>query len=223
MRHMTWAVAATLAVAAGAHLVRAQGAAQASPQMSFFITSVGSGKGADLGGLAGADQHCQALAKAVGAGGKTWHAYLSTQASASQPAVNAKDRIGAGPWFNSKGVQIAASVADLHSDKNNLTKDTQLNEKGAIVNGRGDTPNTHDIITGSQLDGAAFPAGADKTCGNYTSSADGTGSVQLGHHDRQGGGDNPPSWNSAHGSRGCSQPNLVATGGAGYFYCFAVR
>jgi hypothetical protein len=221
MTQMTWAAVAALVVAGGLHLVRAQDAAQADPKMSFFITSAGTGKGADLGGLAGADQHCQALAKAVGAGGKTWRAYLSTQAVNGRPAVNARDRIGKGPWFNARGVQIASSVADLHSDANRLTKDTQLTEKGSVVNGRGDTPNTHDILTGSQLDGTAFPAGADKTCSNYASSADGAGSVQLGHHDRNGGGDNPTSWNSAHGSRGCSLPNLVATGGNGYFYCFA--
>jgi hypothetical protein len=218
VKHMTWAIAAAMTVAAGAHIVRAQGAAQASPQMSFFITSVGSGKGADLGGLAGADAHCQALAKAVGVGNKQWRAYLSTQGPG---AVNAKDRIGTGPWFNSKGVQIAASVADLHSDKNNLTKETQLTEKGTVVNGRGDTPNTHDIMTGSNLDGTAFPAGEDHTCNNWTSSE--TGSAQLGHHDRQGGGANPNSWNNAHPSKGCSQQNLVATGGAGAFYCFAAK
>ena len=213
------AVTAAAVVAMGAHLVRAEaGAEQASPQMSFFITSVGSGNGANLGGLAGADAHCQNLAKAVGAGGKEWRAYLSTQ---GPNAVNAKDRIGSGPWFNSKGVQVAANVAELHSDKNNLTKETQLTEKGGVVNGRGDTPNQHDILTGSNLDGTAFPAGEDHTCNNWTSSD--TGSAQVGHHDRQGGGANPTSWNSAHGSKGCSQANLIATGGNGYFYCFAVK
>ena len=135
--------------------------------------------------------------------------------------MNARDRIGPGPWFNAKGVQIAANVADLHSDKNNLTKQTQLTEKGQVVNGRGDTPNTHDILTGSQLDGAAFDAGEDRTCQNWTSS--GTGSAMVGHHDRQGGGANPTSWNSAHPSKGCSQENLVGTGGAGLFYCFAIK
>jgi len=210
-------VAATLAAGASS-LVDVRGAQN---PMGFFITSVGSGNGANLGGLAGADKHCQTLAAAAGGGNRTWRAYLSTQASGSQAAVNAKDRIGAGPWANAKGVQVAASVADLHSDKNNLTKETQLNEKGAVVNGRGDTPNTHDMLTGSNLDGTAFPAGADKTCGNWTSSAE--GSAQVGHHDRQGGGDNPTSWNSAHGSKGCSQANLVATGGAGLFYCFAAK
>ncbi len=213
------AVTAAAVVAMGAHLVRAEaGAEQASPQMSFFITSVGSGNGANLGGLAGADAHCQNLAKAVGAGGKEWRAYLSTQ---GPNAVNAKDRIGSGPWFNSKGVQVAANLAELHSDKNNLTKETQLTEKGGVVNGRGDTPNQHDILTGSNLDGTAFPAGEDHTCNNWTSSD--TGSAQVGHHDRQGGGANPTSWNSAHGSKGCSQANLIATGGNGYFYCFAVK
>lgn len=217
----TFAVAVTAAavIALGAHLVRAEGAEQqASPQMSFFITSVGSGNGANLGGLAGADAHCQNLAKAVGAGDKEWRAYLSTQGAS---AVNAKDRIGSGPWFNSKGVQVAASVADLHSDNNNLTKETQLTEKGGVVNGRGDKPNQHDILTGSNLDGTTFPAGEDHSCSNWTSASD--GSAQVGHHDRQGGGANPTSWNAAHASKGCSQQNLIATGGNGYFYCFAVK
>ena len=213
------AVTAAAVIALGAHLVRAEGAEQqANPQMSFFITSVGSGNGANLGGLAGADAHCQNLAKAVGAGGKEWRAYLSTQGA---NAVNAKDRIGSGPWFNSKGVQVAASVADLHSDKNNLTKETQLTEKGTVVNGRGDKPNQHDILTGSNLDGTTFPAGEDHSCSNWTSASD--GSAQVGHHDRQGGGANPTSWNAAHASKGCSQENLIATGGNGYFYCFAVK
>lgn len=213
------AMTAAAVIAMGAHLVRAEGAAQqASPQMSFFITSVGSGNGANLGGLAGADAHCQNLAKAVGAGDKEWRAYLSTQGA---NAVNAKDRIGSGPWFNSKGVQVAASVADLHSDKNNLTKETQLTEKGTVVNGRGDKPNQHDILTGSNLDGTTFPAGEDHSCSNWTSASD--GSAQVGHHDRQGGGANPTSWNAAHASKGCSQENLIATGGNGYFYCFAVK
>lgn len=218
MKHLTWAVATAVVMAAGAHGVGAQGAAQADPRMNFFITSVGTGNGANLGGLAGADAHCQNLAKAVGAGNKQWRAYLSTQGT---NAVNAKDRIGPGPWFNAKGVQIAANVAELHSDKNNLTKDTQLTEKGTIVNGRGDTPNQHDILTGSNLDGTAFPAGEDHTCNNWTSQAD--GSANVGHHDRQGGGANPTSWNNAHPSKGCSQQNLIATGGNGYFYCFAAK
>jgi hypothetical protein len=189
--------------------------------MSFFITSVGPGNGANLGGLAGADAHCAKLAAAAGAGNRSWHAYLSLSESANQKAVNARDRIGSGPWYNAKGERIAQNLEELHSDTNNLTKQTQLNEKGEMVNGRGDKPNRHDILTGSQADGTAFPAGADKTCGNWTSA--GEGSAQLGHHDRQGGGDNPTSWNSAHGSKGCSQENLRGTGGDGLFYCFAVK
>ena len=218
MKNMMWAVMLAGGVVAAVHLVQAQGAAQADPKMSFFITSVGTGNGANLGGLSGADAHCQKLATAAGAGSKQWRAYLSTQ---GPNAVHAKDRIGAGPWFNSKGVQVAASVADLHSDKNTLTKETQLNEKGQVVNGRGDTPNQHDILTGSNLDGTAFPAGEDHTCSNWTSQD--AGSAQVGHHDRQGGGANPTSWNNAHASKGCSQPNLIATGGNGYFYCFAAK
>jgi hypothetical protein len=193
-------------------------------QMSFFVTSAGSGNGANLGGLAGADKICQTLAAAAGAGGRTWRAYLSAAPAAGQPAVNAKDRIGKGPWRNVKGVVIANSVAELHSDKNNLTKQTALTEKGTIVNGVGDTPNQHDIITGSQADGtlAMNPAG-DATCSNYTAATDGMGSAQLGHADRMGRGETGSSWNSAHPSRGCSQANLVATGGNGYLYCFAAN
>lgn len=194
--------------------------APAQNAMSFFITSKGSGNGADLGGLSGADQHCQALAKAAGAGGKTWRAYLSTTASGGQAAVNARDRIGSGPWYNAKGVQVAANVDDLHSENTKLGKENSLTETGQVVNGRGDSPNMHDILTGSQLDGTAFPADGDHTCGNWTSS--GEGSAQVGHHDRQGGGANPNSWNSAHGSKGCSQENLQGTGGNGFFYCFAI-
>jgi hypothetical protein len=200
---------------------------QAPPQpMSFFVTSVGLGKGADLGGVAGADRHCQTLAAAAGGGSKTWHAYLSAAASGGQAAVNARDRIGSGPWYNAKGARIAQNVGDLHGDTleqarrgNNLTKVTALNEKGETINGVGDTPNRHDMITGSQLDGTAFTDGQDHTCGNYANSGNGT--VQLGHHDRMGGGST--SWNSTHPSRGCSQENLVATGGAGLFYCFATN
>ena len=214
--------AAAVAVALGSMAVmRAQTAA---PTMSFFITSVGGGDGANLGGLAGADRHCQTLAQAVGAGGKTWHAYMSAAAANGQPAVNAKDRIGRGPWFNSKGVKVADSVADLHSDNNKLGKEGSLNEKGGVVNGRGDTPNTHDMLTGSNADGTlatgGLPGGAP--CGNWTSNA-ADGAARLGHFDKQGGGDNPNSWNSAHASRGCSQANLVATGGAGLYYCFATN
>ena len=189
--------------------------------LSFFITSVGSGRGADLGGLAGADAHCRELAAAAGSGNRTWHAYLSTSASGGQPAINARDRIGTGPWYNAKGVQVASDVANLHSGSNGLGKTGSLNERGEIVNGRGDTPNRHDILTGSQLDGTAFPGTADKTCSNWTSSS-ADGIAQLGHFDKQGGGDNPTSWNSAHPSRGCGQDNLRATGGDGLFYCFAI-
>ncbi len=204
-------------------VVLASGAAlaqDADPRMSFFLTSAGPGNGADLGGLAGADRHCQALAASVGSGNRTWRAYLSTSASRGQPAVNARERIGDGPWYNSKGVPIAQDVSDLHSDDNNLTKDTQLNEKGEVVNGRGDTPNRHDILTGSQLDGTAFSGDTDTTCQDWTSSGD--GSARVGHHDRTGGGEHPTSWNSAHGSRGCSQENLRGSGGDGLFYCFAI-
>ncbi len=196
--------------------------ALAQNSMTFFITSAGPGKGADLGGLAGADKHCQALAAAVGAGKRTWRAYLSTTASGSQKAVNARDRIGKGPWYNAKGVRVAENVADLHGDRNNLTKQTVLTEKGEIVSGRGDQPNRHDILTGSNLDGTAMTGdAATTTCGNWTSS--GEGSAQVGHHDRQGGGAHATSWNSAHPSRGCSQENLRGTGGDGCFYCFAIK
>jgi hypothetical protein len=193
-------------------------------QMSFFVTSAGSGNGANLGGLAGADKICQNLAAAAGAGNRTWRAYLSAAAAAGQPAVNARDRIGKGPWRNAKGVVIANSVDELHSDKNNLTKETALTEKGTVVNGVGDKPNQHDIITGSQADGtlATNPNG-DATCSNYTAATDGMGSAQLGHADRMGRGATGSSWNSAHPSRGCSQANLVATGGNGYLYCFATN
>ncbi len=204
----------------GACAMPARGGMESS-RMSFFITSNGPGRGADLGGLAGADAHCRILAAAVGEGSRTWHAYLSTNASGDQPAANARDRIGAGPWYNAKGVQVAMNVADLHGATNGLSKTGSLNERGEVVNGRGDTPNRHDILTGSQLDSTSFPGSADKTCSNWTSSAS-TGSAQVGHFDRQGGGDNPTSWNSAHGSRGCGQDDLRATGGDGLFYCFAL-
>ena len=198
-------------------------AAQAQQSnMSFFVTSANSGKGANYGGLAGADQHCQALAAAVGAGGKTWRAYLSASASGSSPAVNAKDRIGKGPWQNAKGVVVAKDVAELHGT-NNLTKQTALTEKGTVVNGRGDTPNQHDILTGTQPDGTAFAGSDDKTCGNWTKSGD--GSAIVGHHDRTGLDTTPPSlsWNSSHPSTGCSEDGLKKTGGAGYLYCFAAN
>jgi hypothetical protein len=191
----------------------------AQQKMSFFITSAGSGDGANLGGLAGADKHCQALAAAAGAGGQTWRAYLSQQAADGKPAVHARDRIGSGPWVNAKGVQVASNVEDLHSDKNQLSKANSITEKGEVVNGRGDNPNKHDILTGAGLDGR-LPAGdGDMTCKNWTSN--GEGSALVGHHDRQGGGTNPTSWNSAHASKGCSQASLRGTGGDGLFYCFA--
>ena len=209
-----------LAVLAAALLVGAAAQQQDHP-MSFFITSVGSGNGADLGGLAGADRHCQELATAVGAGDREWRAYLSTITDGGAPAVNARDRIGTGPWYNAKGVMVARDVADLHSDSNNLNKETALTEKGDVVNGRGDRPNMHDMLTGSNLGGTAFAGEGYTNCDNWTSS--GAGSARLGHHDRQGGGEHPTSWNSAHNSRGCSPDNLRASGGAGLFYCFAVR
>lgn len=196
-------------------------AEEQNTNMSFFITSVGKGDGANLGGLAGADAHCQALAKAAGVGNRTWRAYLSAQARGGQAAVNARDRIGPGPWQNAKGIVVAKSVADLHGESNQLSKENSVNEKGAVVNGRGDTPNRHDILTGSQADGTVVPGEADMTCQNWTSNA--AGSAMMGHHDRQGGGAAPTSWNAAHGSKGCSQANLVSTGGDGLFYCFAVK
>lgn len=192
--------------------------------MTFFVTSVGSGNGANLGGLAGADQHCQKLAESVDAGGsRVWRAYLSASALGGAPAVNARDRIGSGPWQNAKAVVVAKSVGDLHSDNNNLTKQTSITEKGTVVNGRGDKPNTHDMLTGSTSDGRAFPADKDMTCGNWTKSAEGT--TMVGHHDRMGTDESAPqkSWNSSHGTKGCSQEALVSTGGAGLFYCFAAR
>jgi hypothetical protein len=197
---------------------------QDRPPMTFFLTSVGAGDGANLGGLAGADAHCQKLAAAAGAGDRTWRAYLSTSAANGQPAVNARDRIGQGPWHNARGVVIARDLAHLHGDTielarlgNLITKNNAITEKGELVNGVGDQPNMHDILTGSQPDGRAYTDGADHTCKNWTSN--GEGSAQVGHHDRNGGG---ISWNAVHASRGCSQANLVATGGAGMFYCFAV-
>ncbi len=211
-------LALTLLAVLGARALLAQDA-PAATRMSFFITSAGPGNGADLGGLAGADRHCQALAEAVGAGDRTWRAYLSASASGDAAAVHARDRVGQGPWHNAKGVQVAKDVEDLHSDDNNLGKQTSLGEAGQTINGRGDRPNMHDILTGSQLDGTVFEGTGDKTCKNWTSSA--AGSAQVGHHDRTGGGSHPTSWNSAHGSRGCSQDDLIGTGGNGLFYCFA--
>ena len=217
MKRNVFVLIAVVLVAAASIASRAE----QTPPMTFFITSAGPGQGADLGGLAGADAHCQALAKAAGAGDRTWRAYLTAAAADGKPAVNARDRIGAGPWHNAKGVQVAAGVADLHSDNNKLSKEHSLDEKGAPVNGRGDSPNRHDILTGSLADGTASTAAGDTTCGNWTSSGD--GSALVGHHDRQGGGADPTSWNSAHASRGCSQANLRGTGGDGLFYCFAGR
>jgi hypothetical protein len=195
------------------------GAQQAAPEMSFFISSVGSGKGADLGGLAGADRHCQSLATAAGAGKKTWRAYLSTTGS---PSVNARDRIGKGPWYSFEGRLIARDVDELHHI-NNINRLVAVSEKGKTVNGRGDQPNTHDILTGSTPDGKASTAKEDTTCGNWTQS--GAGAAIVGHHDRAGLRDDEPSrsWNSSHPSRGCSQENLVSSGGAGLIYCFAVN
>jgi hypothetical protein len=190
--------------------------------MSFFVTSTGSGQGANFGGLAGADAHCQKLASAAGAGGRTWRAYLSTQAEGGMAAVNARDRIGAGPWVNAKGETVARNIAELHGT-NALTKQTAVDERGQLVKGRGDTPNQHDILTGSQSDGTAFPAGDDRTCRNWTSAT--TGAAMVGHHDRIGLNTSPPmlSWNTSHPSAGCSDAALASTGGGGLLYCFAAR
>ena len=219
---------ALLGVAVAASFVASadQPAQAQSADTSFFLTSVGIGNGGNLGGLAGADNHCQTLAQAAGAGAKTWRAYLSTQAADGQPAVNARDRIGKGPWKNSKGVTIAKDVAELHG-ANGLTKETALSEKGEAINGRGDKPNRHDVLTGSQPDGTAFPAGEDRTCKNWTSSMQ--GSAIVGHSDRIGIRDDEAmkSWNSSHPSRGtdggCSQADLRSTGGDGLLYCFAAN
>jgi len=189
--------------------------------MGFFITSAGPGNGADLGGLEGADQHCQMLAEAVGAGDRTWRAYLSVTSTDTNAAIHARDRIGDGPWYNAEGVLIAQNVDELHGE-NNINKETALTEEGNVVNGRGDDPNMHDILTGSQLDGTAASGEADTTCENWTSRSS-DGSALVGHHDRQGGGAHPTSWNSAHSSRGCSQSDLQSTGGNGLFYCFAAN
>jgi hypothetical protein len=206
-------------VLAAAGYVAAQ---QAAPEMSFFITSVGSGKGADLGGLAGADRHCQSLAAAVGAGKKTWRAYLSATAEGGQPAVNARDRIGKGPWYSQEGRLIARNVDELHT-VNAINRLVAKDEKGGTVKGRGDSPNMHDILTGSSPDGRAVSGKDDTTCGNWTKS--GAGAAIVGHHDRAGLRDDDPSrsWNSSHPSRACDQASLVATGGAGLFYCFAAN
>ena len=217
----------TILASAAILLAWSAGAQAQQANMSFFVTSTGAGKGADLGGLAGADARCQQLAQSAGVGAKTWHAYLSTQAANGQSAVNARDRIGNGPWQNAKGVVIAKNLDELHSLTNNLTKQTALTEKGDLVKGRGDTPNEHDALTGSTMEGRAFPAGEDRTCKNWTSSTQGV--AMLGHIDRQGLQDTveAKSWNASHPSRGseggCSQADLKSTGGAGLFYCFAAN
>lgn len=186
----------------------------------FFVTSRGAGKGGDLGGLAGADAHCQSLAQAEGAGDHTWRAYLSVSATAAQPAIHARDRIGQGPWYNAEGLLVAANLEELHGSASRLGKETAVTERLDPVNGVDDTPNQHDILTGSRPDGTAFPAGDDLTCRNWTSS--GAGRAQVGHHDRRGRESGLNSWNSVHPSRGCSPDELQATGGAGLFYCFAI-
>jgi hypothetical protein len=219
MKRTMPAVAALVAMAPLAAI------AQAPPraEMTFFVTSIGSGRGGDLGGLAGADAHCQALALATGMGPRNWRAYLSTSAAGGAPAVNARDRIGRGPWRNAQGTVVARSVEDLHSDANNLTKQTALTERGEVVSGRGDATNNHDMLTGSQPDGTASSGSDDTTCRNWTyGGAD--GSALVGHHDRVGLRDDAPSrsWNMSHPSRGCSPEGLRSTGGAGLFYCFAV-
>ena len=226
---MTSTIKKLLSAAVAGAVITIAACATVSPgpeNMSFFVTSVGKGDGANLGGLAGADQHCQHLAGAAGSKGKTWRAYLSTQGRDGAPTVNARDRIGAGPWYNAKGVRIATDVNDLHSASNNVNKETALNEKGQIVNGRGDKPNRHDVLTGSRVDGGAFgPGDSDMTCGNWTKGG-ADGSVMMGHHDRSGPSNDPwsLSWNSSHMSRGgCSQKALIGTGGDGLFYCFATN
>ena len=217
---------ACLAIAAVSIAFAAQSAHAQGTATTFFVTSTGIGNGGNLGGLAGADNYCQTLAQAAGAGNKTWRAYLSTQATAGKAAENARDRIGKGPWQNAKGIVIARDVAELHGT-NNLTKQNALSEKGDVINGRGDTPNRHDVLTGSQPDGTAFVDLEDRTCKNWTSSTQ--GSAMLGHIDRQGLSDDAQakSWNGSHPSRGsdggCSQADLKSTGGAGLFYCFAIN
>ena len=225
-RSVRWTL---LAAASSALVVGCATAQSGGSGMTFFVTSVGPGKGGDLGGLEGADRHCQALAQAVGAGHRTWRAYLSTQAPAlaDPSAVNARDRIGPGPWHNAKGVLIARSVDELHAAASNLNKETALNEKGQMVNGRTEKPSMHDMLTGSRPDGTAFPGGPfpDMTCGNWTRSGK-EGSAMTGHHDRAGPASQYPwavSWNSAHPTLGCSQESIRPTGGDGLFYCFAAK
>lgn len=209
-----WVVLSALCAAPAVH---------AQADMTFFVTSTGMGKGADLGGLEGADAHCRSLAQAVGSKHTEWRAYLSTTAPGGEAGINARDRIGKGPWRNARGVVVAKSVKDLHSEQNRITKETALTEKGEPVSGRGDAVNMHDILTGSDPAGNYSTAGGDTTCANWTSS--GEGSAIVGHHDRIGLKDtrHMKSWNSSHGTRGCSQENLKSTGGAGLFYCFAVK
>jgi hypothetical protein len=225
MRFAVKTVAACAAIISAT--LSAQPASAQSANMTYFLTSNGPGKGADLGGIEGADRHCATLAKAAGATATTWHAYLSTQAADGKPAVNARDRIGKGPWQNAKGVVVAKDVADLHSAGNNLSKQTSLSEKGEVINGRGDTPNRHDVLTGSQPNGTAFGPEADRTCKNWTSSTQ--GAAMVGHADRIGlrDDDASKSWNSSHPSRGpdggCSQNDLKSTGGDGLLYCFAAN
>ena len=212
-------VALALSVGAGVTYLHAQQAQQPPMPMGFFVTSAGPGNGGNLGGLAGADKHCQQLAAAVGAGNRTWRAYLSTTAAGTQPNINARDRIGRGPWYNAKGQLIASNVDDLHEDRNNIRKPTALSEKGEEINGVGNQPNQHDILTGSDSMGRALPGAAQiTTCNNWTSNDDASRAM-VGHHDRLGGGS--ASWNAVHSSAGCSQPALVKTGGNGYLYCFA--
>jgi hypothetical protein len=225
MRISVKTVAACAAIVSAA--LSAQPASAQSASMTYFLTSNGPGKGGDLGGIEGADRHCATLAKAAGATATAWHAYLSTQAADGKPAVNARDRIGKGPWQNAKGVVVAKDIADLHSAGNNLSKQTSLSEKGEVINGRGDTPNRHDVLTGSQPDGTAFGPEADRTCKNWTSSTQ--GAAMMGHADRVGlrDDDASKSWNSSHPSRGpdggCSQADLKSTGGDGLLYCFAAN
>jgi hypothetical protein len=199
------------------------GSQEQKSNMTFFITSVGSGKGADLAGLAGADKHCQSLAQAAGAGNRTWRAYLSASEADGKPAVNARDRVGKGPWQNAKGVVIAKDINELHGNNNKINKETALSEKGDTINARGDKPNMHDILTGSQPDGRATSGNEDRTCRNWTHS--GEGAAIVGHHDRMGLRDDESSrsWNSSHASRGCSQEALRGSGGNGLFYCFAAN
>ena len=221
MRPSSRLLLVAVATASAALAVSCASAPPATGPMGFFVTSANPGDGANLGGLAGADAHCQKLAAAAGAGSRTWRAYLSTGfIPPGTAAVHARERIGKGPWRNAKGVVVAKNVNDLHSDKVNINKQTALDEKGNPIKARGETPNEHDILTGSDPMGRYSTAGGDTTCGNWTKSAE--GSAIVGHHDRTGLNDfwHSKQWNSSHGSRGCSQDNLKASGGAGLIYCF---